>query len=163
LTCPGFLLDVSLERETRWKARPRRQPGVDWASSWLRGTAARAGCQIGGCHMPLLNRSLLTVRPRRPFLDWYLSQDDAEDVTLEDLREEPTGYLLSEYELEEDRDAVLQHFWDLVFEHELMAWVDNEKAWPRERTFPMFRDWFDVELSSLVIDIVDAPLLSDEG
>ena len=113
--------------------------------------------------MPLLNRSLLIVRPRRPFLDWYLSLDDAEDVTLEDLREEPTGYLLSEYELEEDREAVLEHFWDLVFEHELMAWSNEEKAWPRQRTFTMFRDWFEVELSSLVIDIVDAPLLTDEG
>lgn len=113
--------------------------------------------------MPLLNRSLLIVRPRKPFLDWYLALADAEDVTLEELREEPTGYLLSEYELEEDRETVLQHFWDLVFEHELMAWADDEAKWPQTRTFTMFGEWFEVELSSLVIDIVDAPLVADEG
>jgi hypothetical protein len=113
--------------------------------------------------MPLLNRSLLIVRPRRPFLDWCRKLDGSDGVTLEELREEPTGYLLSEYEDEDDREPVLAHFWDLVFEHELMAWSDDEALWPRERTFAIFQQWFEVEMSSLVIDIVDAPLLSEDG
>ncbi len=35
----------------------------------------------------------------------------------------------------------------------LAGWVTDEALWPRDRTFEMFREWFEVQLSSIVQDL----------
>jgi hypothetical protein len=41
--------------------------------------------------------------------------------------------------------------------------MQDESTWPTERTYAAFREWFDVEVHSVVIDLVAGePLLDDE-
>lgn len=50
----------------------------------------------------------------------------------------------------------------MFFEHILEAWILDESAWPQKRTLKMFREWFDVEYSSIVWDMGCEPLGIDE-
>ena len=49
--------------------------------------------------MEVINRSAIIVMPAQPFLDWLHRVDPTSaDLTLADLRREPTIYLLPEYD-----------------------------------------------------------------
>ena len=77
--------------------------------------------------MEMLNRSAVIVKPRQPYLEWT-RRDDTEGLAesvFETLRKEPTIYLLPEY----------------------------EASWPKNRTLEMFREWFEVQMSSIVEDL----------
>ena len=53
--------------------------------------------------MKTINRSALLVQPAQPFLNWLHGVDPASaHLTLDDLRLEPTIYLLPEWETEEE-------------------------------------------------------------
>ena len=113
--------------------------------------------------MPLVNRCAVIVKPKRPFLDWLNGLSEDRDVSLESVRSEPHVFLLSEYIYDDEQPDVLNHFYDLVFEIVLHAWITDEKLWPADRSFEMFQNWFDTEFGSMVIDLVDQPLTYDDS
>jgi len=40
-----------------------------------------------------------------------------------------------------------------IFEHELAAWSTDESTCPKPRTLKLFREWFDVTFSAIVVDL----------
>lgn len=42
-----------------------------------------------------------------------------------------------------------------IFEMELSGWSIDENLWPKKRTFKIFREWFEIELHSMVFDSGD--------
>ena len=108
----------------------------------------------------MLNRGVLIVRPKQPYLDWAAQLDDSGLVP--DPEGEKTGYLIPEFE--SDRRS-LRDFGDVypeVFERELDGWHTDESAWPQNRTFAMFKEWFDIELHSVVEDLCAYEIEDDE-
>lgn len=58
--------------------------------------------------MRVINRSVLVVLPKQPFLDWLHRADPtSENLTLEDLRREPSVYLLPARDMESDQEKCL--------------------------------------------------------
>jgi hypothetical protein len=112
--------------------------------------------------MSTVNRSLLIVRAKKPFLDWLHSLPDPGVVTLADVNRDSTVYLLPEIEYDAEQEGILKHFFDLIFEEQLMGWWQDDRDWPSNRSFEVFTDWFDVEFHSLVLDLVDEPLTSED-
>ena len=108
----------------------------------------------------MLNRSALIVRPKQPYLDWAAGLDDSGLVP--DVDGEKTIYLIPSFE--DDREAwkFLEYFYTEVFERELDGWHTDESAWPPDRDFEMFQEWFDIELHSSVEDLVDTDIVDDE-
>ena len=105
--------------------------------------------------MEMLNRSAIIVKPRQPHLEW-MRKDDAEGLAesvFESFHEEPSIYLLPEWEDPAKQQVVLEEFWPDLFEAMLAGWVTDEALWPKNRTFEMFREWFDVEMTSVVEDL----------
>ena len=47
---------------------------------------------------------------------------------------------------------------DLLFEQELVRWVQDEVLWPATRDRPTFLEWFDVEFRFMVLDIAEGKL-----
>ena len=109
----------------------------------------------------MLNRCVLIVRPRQPFLDWAAQLDDS--GLLPDAKGEQTVYLVPEFDDDGGAARVLKRVFAEVFERELFGWHTDESAWPPKRTLAMFRDWFDVELHSVVEDLCDIELVDDEA
>ncbi|MEW5826170.1 MAG: hypothetical protein AB1778_05005 [Candidatus Bipolaricaulota bacterium] len=111
----------------------------------------------------MLNRCALTTRAKGPFLDWIRSLPEPAEITLEQLREDGIAFLLPELDEEDDLESILPQCFDLLFEAELSLWSVDESEWPQDRSLDVFLRWFDVELRSVVVDLVDAPLCDDEA
>ena len=103
-----------------------------------------------------INRSLMVVIPKEPFLEWIRSVDDASDkLKLVDLQDDTSTYLIPECATDEEQVAIIMWCWDVIFEQELYSWFTDEDLWPKERDPAMFIEWFDVEFHSMVLDLVD--------
>ena len=48
------------------------------------------------------------------------------------------------------------HF-DFFFEYRLFGWSTDPAQWPKPRTRPMFREWFEVRIHTMVEDVLNAP------
>ncbi len=44
----------------------------------------------------------------------------------------------------------------------MYSWHRDRQAWPRKRTYRIFREWFDVRLIELVFDLSGEPLVHEE-
>ncbi len=110
----------------------------------------------------MLNRSAVTVRMKQPFLDWLNSLPDPPDCTLELLNRDPPVYLLPFVDFQDQQEDLLEDFYDLIFEDRLAGWWTVEEDWPRDRTFKMFKEWFECKFSSIVQDLVDGEPLGLE-
>ena len=109
--------------------------------------------------MSEINRSLIILRIKQPFLDWARSLDDeSKDLTLESLNEESTAYLIPEILGDSDQEEFLKTGYDILFEEKLAGWWTDEAAWPQQRDVKMFMEWFEVDFHSLVFDLCDEPI-----
>jgi hypothetical protein len=105
-----------------------------------------------------INRCLLIVKPKQPFLDWVQSVDYDKDLTLDDIREDSTAYLVPQYELKSEQAEILEWCYELLFEVELDSWYTDPKLWPKERSLKIFLEWFEVEFHSMVVDLGEPPI-----
>jgi hypothetical protein len=112
----------------------------------------------------MLNRTLLVVKLRQPFIDWVNAADprpQGSRVTLDDANADATGFLIHEDACEELEDW-LQQCYLLLFEGILGEWYVDPKLWPQDRTLELFKTWCEVELHSMIFDLIDGPLLDDD-
>lgn len=114
--------------------------------------------------MYTIDRGLVVVKPKQPYLNWIRALPDPDDkITLEVLRD---GECLSILIPEDDDDSTGMRFvesnCDWIFEMSLKAWWTDDKDWPAKRDWATFREWFDVEFHSIVIDPLDEPIEKEE-
>jgi hypothetical protein len=113
--------------------------------------------------MNTINRSAVIVMPAQPFLDWLHRADPTSaELKLEDLRQEPTSYLLPEYDTEEEERGYLREYCSEIFEEQLDGSYRVPTAWPVDRTFDTFIRWFECSFHSVLVDLCDEPLMRDE-
>jgi hypothetical protein len=71
----------------------------------------------------------------------------------------PTAYLVPEYETNDEQADITDWCAEFVFEYELWLWCTDDILWPEVRDVETFREWFEVEFHSMVVDtVVDVPL-----
>jgi hypothetical protein len=108
--------------------------------------------------MRVVNRTAVSLVGARPFVDWMLSHDaDAARGTLTVARARPygTAILLPEFELEEDIQEWIEDNVSWLFEFQLSTWTEDESSWPPTRDLKTFREWFTVDIHSVVVDAGD--------
>jgi hypothetical protein len=108
----------------------------------------------------MLNRGVLIVRPKQPYIDWAAGLDDSGLVP--DRDGEQTVYLVPSFEDDDEAWEIVEDVYAEVFERELEGWHTEESAWPPNRTFAMFKEWFDIELHSVVEDLSADEIENDE-
>ena len=75
---------------------------------------------LDGELMKTINRSAVAVIPAQPFLDWLHQADPTSaHLSLNDLRLEPTIYLLPDYDTEEEAHQHLQRRCKEILEQQL--------------------------------------------
>ena len=105
-----------------------------------------------------INRGVVIIRPKQPFLEW-LHAWDAARYTLEEISEDSTAYLVPQYTYDKEQIEILEDYFDYIFENELWSWCTDESMWPQERTFEIFLEWFSYEFHSMAFDLdVNTPL-----
>ena len=110
-----------------------------------------------------INRSGLVIRAKEPFRNWILSlPEQPVNLTLEEINEDNTLYLIPEYEDDKDREKLLRKKYMEIFCELLEDWCLDEAYWPKSRTIATFKKWFDVEFHSIVVDLVGNQIKHEE-
>jgi hypothetical protein len=115
--------------------------------------------------MRVVNRTAITITGAQPYIDWTRQNDAAADkgmLTVPRAKPYGTAYLLPEYELEEDVQEWIEENSAWMFEFQLAAWTDDESAWPATRDLKTFREWFRVDIHSVVVDVGDDEIEGEE-
>jgi hypothetical protein len=115
--------------------------------------------------MRLINRTAVSVVGGEPYLAWTRSRDaDFNRGKLTVARTKAFGsvYLLPEGVEEEDLLEWIEDNYAALFESQLAAWTEDEAAWPKVRDLRMFRDWFRIDLHSVVVDVGEDEIEGDE-
>ena len=107
-----------------------------------------------------VNRSVAIVKPKQPFFDWLnsLPFEQDETLTLHALRQDCNALLIPPAEDFEDAREFIRRRWRSIFDAELADWCEDAPLWPEKRTPNLFQQWFDVEVHSVLTDLVSEPL-----
>ena len=107
----------------------------------------------------MLNRSIIIIKAKEPFLSWLSSLPEPENnISLDEINFDNSVYLLPEYEMDDEREDILADYYDIIFEDQLADWWTDSAIWPKTRDLSTFKEWFDIEFHSLILDLVDLPL-----
>jgi hypothetical protein len=94
-------------------------------------------------------------------MDWAKSLDDSSLIPT--VEGEKTVYLVPEFDTDQDAEKLLRTVYSEIFERELFAWHTDQSDWPQKRNYAMFKQWFKVELHSMIEDLCSDPIEDDEG
>jgi hypothetical protein len=115
--------------------------------------------------MRLLNRTAVTITGAQPFVDWMRDTDadfNKGAITVPRARPYGSAFLLPEFELEEDLLEWVEENAAWLFEFQLAAWTENESSWPPARDLRTFREWFRIDIHSVVVDAADDDIEGEE-
>ena len=113
--------------------------------------------------MVSLNRTAAVVTAKQPFLDWLHSVPTSRHLTLADLNQEPSVYLLPDSDNDAKAARHMRKFCTQIFAHELDGWFRVQSAWPKDLAFRVFTRWFECRYHSMVLDLADAPFLTEDA
>ena len=100
--------------------------------------------------------AVIVVRPKAPFLEWAASVF-GDDLGLDGLADNPNAYLVQDVVDERQLRARHTAWYPRVFYIELNGWVRDPDAWPSDRSWKVFREWFAVELYKAEFDASKSP------
>src|SRR5437763_14170810 len=115
--------------------------------------------------MRVVNRTAVSIVGKQPYIDWTRRHDaDANRGLLTVPRVKPYGtvILLPEFELEEDIQEWIEENASWLFDLQLESWTDDESLWPADRDLKTFREWFRVDIHSVVVDAGDDDIEGEE-
>lgn len=72
--------------------------------------------------MKKVNRSVIVVRAKEPFLQWLNSLPNPGKFTLDEVNQDSTTFLLPEYENDSEMEKLLERYYPFIFEEELDGW-----------------------------------------
>jgi hypothetical protein len=115
--------------------------------------------------MRLVNRTAVTITGAPPYLDW-MRQTDADfnkgALTVSRAKVYGSAFLLPELDLEEDLQEWVEENASWLFEFQLAAWTEDEAAWPATRDLKTFREWFRIDVHSVVVDVGEDDIEGEE-
>lgn len=108
-----------------------------------------------------VNRWLVVVRIRQPYVDWAMAIDDGGPKVVIDLETaSPSAFLVPWFEYEEHARHWVEENFNLLFEIVLAGWCSDPDTWPEDRSWPAGSEWFDLELLEAPWDVVPGPISS---
>lgn len=115
----------------------------------------------------MINRAAIILRYREPAIAWLNAvelQPDGRELTTADADHESTVYLIAPEDAETP-DGVEEWViinYQALFEAELEEWYTDRALWPEDRSYPMFRDWFDIECHTVLMDTVGTLIIDED-
>lgn len=103
-----------------------------------------------------INRSALVIKPKKPLIDWLNNIENSQKLS--DIIDDTEIYLLPDFEEPRQMETWLKKNYDLIFSDQLNNWYTDESIWPQNRTYKLFKDWFDYTLHSMILDTLDSSI-----
>lgn len=112
----------------------------------------------------MLNRAVLILRYKQPFVDWINAADPSptRKLTLADVNDDNPAHLI-EVEDAGEFEEWLELNGEILFEEELNGWYTDPDLWPQDRSLAVFKRWCGFELHTMVMDTGASPLFDDEA
>jgi hypothetical protein len=102
-------------------------------------------------------RTAVVISFRKPFLDWIYAVGAWSTMTEEEeqeaVRDCTTVILLPEMESTFEIEDYLKKHYERIFYYLLNEKNDDQDLWPQQRSYTMFREWFDVNEIDWVLDM----------
>lgn len=116
----------------------------------------------------MIDRAAVMLRYKAPAVAWINDADPTQgdsDITMESVNEDRTVYLIREAYADTpgDFEEWLRMNYEALFESELESWYSDEGLWPKDRSLTLFREWFDVECCTEIVDTVGSAIQDDEA
>jgi hypothetical protein len=115
--------------------------------------------------MRVINRTAVTIVGAQPYVDWTNSHDaDVDKGKLTVARAKPygTAFLLPEVDFEADVQEWIEDNFAELFEFQLSAWTEDEATWPPTRDLKTFKQWFRIDIHSVVVDVAEDDIEGEE-
>lgn len=110
---------------------------------------------------PTINRSVLLVVPKQPFYDWSNAlTPDLPEINADHI-DEYNSYLLKDELFLNDPKTELKTYWKNIFLNELFGHCIDETYYPKV-SWKLFTEWFSFYRSSVVTDLTNKPLYTQE-
>ena len=71
-------------------------------------------------------------------------------------------YLIPSFESDDEAWEILATVYSEIFEQELWSWHTDPSAWPPDRSFSIFQEWFAIEFHSVVEDLGDDAITEED-
>lgn len=107
-----------------------------------------------------INRIAVVLIPMQACLDWINSYPSAQPMILGEIQRDPTVYLLPEGRAEPEQSV--RHHYKAMFEQELDSWYTDPDLWPKDRSFKIFKTFFDVQICTMVFDLGAGMIVREE-
>ena len=104
-----------------------------------------------------INRYAIVLKPQQPLFDWFNNLYPDEKVT--EVKEANIWLVDDSFD---DLDKWLKNKYDKFFKLELEFWHPNKKEWPQKRNYKMFKQWFQVDISTMIYDLEKWPITKEE-
>ena len=111
-----------------------------------------------------IDRMLVIVKPTIALVDWINKDIPYKDdkATLDMVSTDCTSLLIPEFDDYFEAEKYIEDIYLDIFEAELESWSLDKTTWPQNRSYELFREWFDLEFHSLVFDASDVELFESE-
>jgi len=116
----------------------------------------------------VVNRGALILRYKEPAVRWINEADpnpSAPPIDLQSANEDRNVYLISD-SAGDDRQSLdrwLKRHYAEIFEIELEDGYTDPNLWPKPRSYTLFREWFEPELHTVLMDLGHGAILDDEA
>jgi hypothetical protein len=111
--------------------------------------------------MKTINRTVITVKGKEPFVEWANSFDDG-GPTMDINELHSTAFLIPDKYDEFNFENFLKKNFKIIFESELESWMTDPDVWPKNRSYKIFKKWFEVRVSDMVIDLAKGSIITEE-
>lgn len=108
--------------------------------------------------MEFLNRSAIILRAKQPYITWANSLDDGPryEATIDE-PDSQAVFLCPDADSVDDVLEFVGHRFAEFFDYMLEEWCTDRALWPKRRTRAMFREWFRVDVHTLVFETTNRP------
>jgi hypothetical protein len=98
------------------------------------------------------NRGVIQLIPTKLYADWFnYVTNDGIKYSIDNL--EPISFLIEDFETRKEFDYWLEGNYHLLFEIRLNYSCLDKSQWPKNRTFLVFKSWFGIYHSSMILDL----------
>lgn len=100
----------------------------------------------------IANRCAVRIEPNKLFIDWLnYTYEDYIDSSVKVLK--ATTFLIRDVEEDHLMESWLKRNYSKIFEIQLNNYCTDESQWPQRRTYSVFKKWFNIGFSDMIIDL----------
>lgn len=113
--------------------------------------------------MKTINRYVAVLHPKKDYLKWIQTLPHGDlKVTMEDVQDDKTSYLTPKYDTIAQAEEFIYKNAKAIMEFELSGWDTTGEYWPERLDRRLLKKFFDVEISSMVVDLMRSEVEREE-